>query len=472
MRGRRGCFAGMIFLVLALALGLALRRGCHVQSAASRRMIESPERPLVPVQGDQFSFSDDWSRAASCSWQAKHPVWVYEIPPTSGRRVAAEGRYATISPDGTWVAYENDGVCVASADGKQHWRLTAGKAGIPSFSDHFTWSSDGRFILYFSMVDGDLYAVALDGSTNHVLLHADGLNNTLRSAEWLALAGETGLLVECPVGVRMPWVPQYLRREPLLVWIKPDASAAVLFVGPEHAVGGAIGGIYQGGQLVPLYSRSIGTAGAALLDLPNSRVLVWGQDSDVSYPVPSPDGLWAAFSCSGGAEVVAMDGSRKVRLAGFPRPRAWSRDGKWVYGIQWEAGHGFSLGKLVAIDWQRKVRCDLLPVSVHSPWFDAKQGRFRFRIGGGSREWGAAEVHAWLDPDATPPLVHIEWPRKGTMSFAPPGEVPVTEDVYDVQAESPKIVPVQALRLAPAPAQGPLAVQQLPVQALELGQPR
>lgn len=95
-------------------------------------------------------------------------VWEMATDGSTARKLADDGRHASYSPDGGWVAWHTSGnIVVARADGTQPRILTAG--ALP------TWSADGRRIVFADDVGPNrdregLFVVDLDGTGRRLLV--------------------------------------------------------------------------------------------------------------------------------------------------------------------------------------------------------------------------------------------------------------------------------------------------------------
>jgi hypothetical protein len=441
----------MVIGMVCAAMVACLLVGCARSPASGPgEEIENPDAKLVPLHGNSFIPSADWKvmAASQNGWETLNPVYVYACPPVKGRRVAAEGNYAVPSPDGNWVAYVNRGVCVVSADGKQHWRLTDAPGRVDVFSPGLTWSPDGKFIMYGAKDGGGFNVVSLDGKIHRRLL---GRKPSLDRAFWLTIGGESGLIV----------------------WIKPDASAMIAFTAPRGAAAtsqSAPPDAFAGSYLGHFYERqqmiTIRAGPTMVLDLKAMRVISFAGSGQPG--VLSPDAKWLAFfDNSEGLTITALDGTRRVRIRGYGSPQAWSGDGKWIYVMQGDAGQAGSMGTILAIDWQRKVVRELLRYSAGSPRYDDKASCFRFHEPGGP-EWGAERVEAWVAPDADPLVVNVWWPRRGRITLQRRPEVSIADQVFDVEPQPPEVLGVHLIRFTPGDEPLPVSVKQLPVQTLEL----
>jgi hypothetical protein len=398
---------------------------------------------------------------------------------------------ASWSPDGQWIAYNNDGVCLVSPDGQKHLRLTK---GIPA-QGWLLWSPDGRFIVYRNGYS--IHSLSVDGKVHVRLLTGEHFPPSylhLGDVSWFRLEGQTGLLLHFS-GLKDAFLPESFKSNKQnllqhLLWIAPDGSRGVLFsvgeglptfwarVRKHRATDSSyVRGVYaDGGQLGLQVGGPAGRGGppsfgCALLDLRLRRVTVWSAPEKITTtgPMPSPDGRWFAYgSYNHGITVVSADAKRKTYVNCGRDPLAWSPDSQWIYVFEPDAGHAGTSGQLVAINWQRQVKRYIFhDERIGPPTFEEGAKRVRFCHGGPA--WGTDQPDCWADPQSSPPVIHVIWPRRGTIRFAADApEIPIPDRVVDVEPEVTETADVTLIKVQPEPAPLPASPGPVPVQVLEL----
>jgi hypothetical protein len=385
---------------------------------------------------------------------------VYDCPPVTGRRVVAEAKLPAWSPDGQWIAYVNEGICIVSVDGRQHRRLTKGDA-LPVW---MAWAPDGVHILYCPHNTIGLNAITSDGR-RHVTLLEGNLVNCLPRSRWVKLNGQAGLLIESK-GCTAPRLASNLG----LAWIDPKGGdcAVLNAAGARKLVGQQlIHGLYKQGQGILL-----GGDYAALVDLESKRVTAWnaeryGPFSRGMLPVVSPDGAWMAYGSYDGTALVTLDGKRKVRLQRFPQPAAFSRDNRWVFAFDAHPGLAGRIGDIIALDWQRRVSRTVI-ANVIFPSFDADNARVKFSRGPEVTQWGG-DILAWANLEENPPVIHITHPCEAELrQLQPSVETPHKGNIFDAEVETPEVCDLKVLMFKPLGTPLPTAIKEMPNQTLDL----
>jgi Tol biopolymer transport system component len=259
-----------------------------------------------------------------------YPSLRYRIPAAGGAPVAV--RDGVLSPDGTKVAYTEQGIHAAPLQGGGELRLTSGFDSDPA------WSPDGRSIAFTRGSYGvaDLYVVALDGSPPRRVSRSANASETRPSfspdGAWIALIEDRTSSLELirPDGSGRSLV---LARAVGYAW-SPDSTRLAVITGPR-------------GRAETAY----------LVGLDGTVTRLAGTPASVDAATFSPDGSLAlvALGKPGTVRVFDPGGQAVAEIAAAPLDLAWSPDARrlaWTSetGITVAAADGSDVHALPGLD--------------------------------------------------------------------------------------------------------------------------